>query len=792
MTVNMQLNNNPETAGSNAAGSPETGKNGGNGQKAKTGFLGHLNRQTEILRRRIWPAALAGLFYLFYFVGGVIGAVTRTRAYAEMYHYTAVQERSEMLATVSKVIGLRQPGFYFTILLAVILAVQGFSWLDSKQKIDFYESQPVSRKQRFRGIYWNSILIFAVPYLVSMLLGIIVAAGMGAMCGIMAAEAFCEFLRMLILFLGVYAISSLASMLTGNVIVACMASVVLLGYEWAFVIVLRSYAQKFFATYYYNNAGGGPLLSPIYNYMILQMTQQNGKLEYSSQYYGEMTSGFLNEIVHLTVPKDLITLCIWAGVSGLAYLCYVKRKNESAGSAVIFPAVRFVVKIGVALLGALYAGDVIISIFSASRNTTATVIVLLGIVIGAAVICCVIEIIYSFNFHAAFRGAWQIAIAAAAGVLIFVGFRNDLTGYDRYAPNPSSVESCALFSYDYTTSYYFDTSSEIKNSDDYFARYMKLTDVADVEKVALTSQKYTADMQKASAEGNADSSGTQGYQAAVLYRLKNGRMVYRSFTIPAAIDPAAMDAVTGTEEYREGYFPMYHDAGFLNGTDGNGATMTYDAGYGQKTVSADDYDGFKKAYAQDIVKFCYSFAHANTEIGSVTLTRKDLNDTYGSSQISFPVYPGYGNTIAWLKANDLWMDTEVSQDDVQSVTVTNSHNDLYQNQDQADPVGYQDLSVAVDYTDKASIAKILENCYPANLQGEWKTYDMADTNYSVQVTMKSTHKSGTSLSSEQDPGIAQDSKFAGGWSDNVFYYNFRAGQVPDFVASDTAREENAG
>jgi hypothetical protein len=251
-----------------------------------------------------------------------------------------------------------------------------------------------------------------------------------------------------------------------------------------------------------------------------------------------------------------------------------------------------------------------------------------------------------------------------------------------------------------------------------------------------------------------------------------------------------MDAVTGTEEYREGYFPMYHDAGFLNGTDGDGATMTYDAGYGQKTASADDYDGFKKAYAQDIVNFCYSFAHANTEIGSVTLTRKDLNDTYGSSQISFPVYPGYGNTIAWLKANDLWMDTEINKDDVQSVTVTNSHNDQYQNQ--ADPAGYQDLSVAVDYTDKASIAKILENCYPSNLQGEWKTYDMSDTNYTVQVTMKSTHKSGTSLSSEQDPGIAQDSKFAGGWNDNVFYYNFRAGQVPDFVASDTAREENAG
>ena len=64
--------------------------------------------------------------------------------------------------------------------LAVLLAVQGFSWMDSKRKLDLYLSVPVSSRKRFAVIYLNGAAIFAVCYLAMLLPALATCAVMGA------------------------------------------------------------------------------------------------------------------------------------------------------------------------------------------------------------------------------------------------------------------------------------------------------------------------------------------------------------------------------------------------------------------------------------------------------------------------------------------------------------------------------------------------------------------------------------------------------------------------------------
>ena len=68
---------------------------------------------------------------------------------------------------------------FLVFLLALLFAVQGFSWLDSRRKLDLYLSVPVSPRRRFAVVYGNGAAVFAVCYFVMLLLVLPAAGGDG-------------------------------------------------------------------------------------------------------------------------------------------------------------------------------------------------------------------------------------------------------------------------------------------------------------------------------------------------------------------------------------------------------------------------------------------------------------------------------------------------------------------------------------------------------------------------------------------------------------------------------------
>ncbi len=66
-------------------------------------------------------------------------------------------------------------------ILAILIAVQGFSYLYDRKKVDMYHSVPVSAKRRFAVIYLNGFLMYIIPALFGICIGILMAAAQGSL-----------------------------------------------------------------------------------------------------------------------------------------------------------------------------------------------------------------------------------------------------------------------------------------------------------------------------------------------------------------------------------------------------------------------------------------------------------------------------------------------------------------------------------------------------------------------------------------------------------------------------------
>ncbi|MGN0241850.1 MAG: hypothetical protein ACI4CS_09210, partial [Candidatus Weimeria sp.] len=176
--------------------------------------------QSDITKRRRWVVLLAFVTYLLYDMGAMA-----------LFLSEKMENQKVRIDRAAEILGAYSPNGVITIVGSVLLAVEGFSWLMNRQKLDFYESQPVSRNAHFFGVVINSTFILLLSHLAGTLGGIAVAAARRSMTAGVASSAFGAVLRDLCLYAAVFSMSMLAVMLTGNIIVSVIAAAVILVYE---------------------------------------------------------------------------------------------------------------------------------------------------------------------------------------------------------------------------------------------------------------------------------------------------------------------------------------------------------------------------------------------------------------------------------------------------------------------------------------------------------------------------------------------------------------------------------
>lgn len=627
-------NGGSEGAFSTGQAGGDLGDNGGAYfHKNDTGFLA---RQRQLFKRRLWPAALTFLGFLLYNVVGLATALTMSGQYAIEEHLSAAEQAARLREVIDSMLGYANPSVLMILVpVAAVLAIEGFSWMDSRSKVDFYESQPLSRGKRFLDICFSSFLYFFFSYVITLEAGLLITGLFHALTRAVLAEIVWNSLCVFALFLAVYGLGVLAAMLTGNVIVACLAFMVLILYEPIFRAVLGGYSSEYLTTYVSSSSGliSTNLLNPVTHY-------------YNSAAFD------------LKMP--LILTGIAALYFALAWLSYRVRKNEHAGTPVVFGPVRTVVRIAMSVIVGLVIGLFI----SFVRDTF--FINLAWMLLFTVITACIMQIIYDLDFRALFRRPLEILASAAIVTLIFLAFLFDVTGFDRFVPDPEKVQDAALYCMNTDTAYVSD-DGHYEGNDSFPRRYMRLTNIEDVTAIAEYGQKYTR-LQKSksgfpgSGQTSDDKGGTENtfWNFEVLYRMKNGKEIYRAFLIPSTVAPSMMDTVTATEEYREGTVNIYHD-NYLRKALSESVKIEIYYTNGSEYLSGpllDEamYEEFRKAYTQDLEQYSYSFARQNRPVGSVgiSLTRDSKRDDIPA--VSYSIYPSYSRTINFLKKNGCWLE----------------------------------------------------------------------------------------------------------------------------------------
>jgi len=718
--------------------------------------------------------------------------VSRTDDLIKAYGAAAAEKIAyqNLLITLKSVLG---PGFPFgvvtTAVIAFFSAVQGFSWLYSRKKIDFYMGMPVKRSKRFLVIWLNGILIYLIPYFIGKVLSILIAAVNHGLNGRVFEMAVQTFGLCLLLYLCVYHLAIFTVMLTGNVVITGMGFAVFCLYEFVGRMVYDEYHRLFFRYYNSYNFDSTPRLSPFRMYAQI----------------ADFMSGASEENAVWIIWKMVLFAVI---VGALAYLCYLKRPAEGAGRAMVFGFTKPIVKIGIVVLAALLTGIMAANLagFAPQDGNDGIGYVILLMALAVVLGCAAIQAIFDFDIKGVLRRKLHIIIAGVITAVIFLVFRYDLFHYDAYVPNAEKVESVAFVPKGYERvggfyGGYVDAEGSMSEME-YAMKYMFLTDVEDVCQLAeISMEEYNKlEWDRYSMDTFEDEdTGSYWSEAAIVYRLKNGKEVYRNLWVNVEDEKTQelLDHITGTAEFKEGYLmgaSKQLDA-VLNDPQYKMSVYYGDMVY-QSRMSREELNELLERYRKDIEKFSFLKAKESMPAGAVMIElEQELSENYyggyvrtsSVKEIGINIYPFYENCVSYLKEKGYYMDMQVDLDDIAQIQVVNYNSEAAEKlrsqqgdviEDEAVPAvaktqyaglaNSTETSVYADYTEKEEIEQIASVIYPREFVSlRWDNGLTYDKEYEVVVYFK--------------PGSEIVKEYG-----SSHYYRFVEGTVPQFVQEDTA------
>lgn len=701
----------------------------------------------ENQKRRIWVWVIALLLQMINYLGTLMVYITRIRKWYDEGVYGARKEYQTALCEAARdALSFGDRQWLVVGVLATVIAMQGFSYLYDRRKVDLYHSVPVPRKARFRVIYLGGIVMYLLTAIVSLILGTVVAGAMGAVNSEVLEAVALGFVWNLLFFMVLYHAMILAVMLTGNWFVTLLVYGALNIYEVGIYLLLESFKSHFFRTVSTLYVTVEPKLSPLYDY-------------YTNIYQLKSISGNPGRLLKMILPYCGKWIMIAVGLLAAAYFLYDRRASESAGRAIACRKVEPVFKVACAIPLSAMVGMIV---YEASYNSASLMAV--SMVVSGLLFCGVMEILYDFDLRSAVKHLISTGVAFIGILAVFFIFEQDLLGYDQYIPRADQIESMVVsFDCDYQE-YFEETETGINyiGKSDYHMEHMFITDVEPVLALAQKSlQEEWSEMK-------------DGRSVNVVYRLKSGRRVGRCFTVDFdnPVNAGYLDEILGSTEYQDGMYQSMTEPGMYDRV----SKITYSNGVTEMTLPAEDIRKLIELWNTDMRQMNFSRLHENYPCGSLTLTFKGSYFT-----LQWPVYESFGNTIYYLREQGAYYPIQLEAKDIESISITNYHHELYDNSDVESGVRvlteeaateydeYVDRTVMADFYDEEEIAEILENIYPTyEMNTTWNSYEGMDQNYDVQVSFK------------------PDTTYPYRRGAYYFSFQFFDGKVPEFVEKATA------
>lgn len=626
-------------------------------------------------KRRIWLWSISWLLFLLYYVAGcalaIISAHNNLNG-AELSRQLDDQEKWQaLIKAVFTFLGSNTFLFVVASVLAVISAIQGFSYLYNRRQVDLYHSLPVKKSRRFAVIWLNGILIYLIPSLTGILGGILVAVTQGLMNADILNTLCVTYAVTLLLYISLYNLTIIAVMLTGHVIITVFAIVVFQAYEFGLRLLMRMYMVSFFDKY------------PAYR-LGRDMRQM-----WLSPYWIYWEKVNWDRISWAAVATPLGSLFILAILFlMIGYLLYQKRPSEAAGRAMTFAVTKPVVKVALVVPVTLAAAILIKDMTSGYGYHAASGspwFIAFTILTASVIGCALIEVIYEFDIKACLSRKQYILISGGLAALIYLGFRYDVMQYDDYVPDPGEVKNYAVILGN--ESWYFDENYDIQNAHDFVADNMFLTDAEAVCRLAGIQPEAYRNMADTGPGMENESDVDQVCQ--VIYRLDNGREVERNIWIDHDNPETGeiLNRIVSSPEYKKGAFMVtadYFDNWLTDSGEGV-ASVHYKLGAYSHTVPEAEIGRLMEAYRRDLEFINYTDMNETLMAGTLEITKEYVHDgsQYQSSSRSYyydmNIYADCVQTIACLKDLGLYRDTVIDPEDVTQIEVTNYNYDIADN-----------------------------------------------------------------------------------------------------------------
>lgn len=408
------------------------------------------------------------------------------------------------------------PWYYLVAVVgAFICAFCSFGYLFSKKKVDFFHGLPVGRTKQFAMRYVSGVLVYLVPNLLMILTNVVIIAAVGGFSVEMAKTMFFGFCYHLLGFLVMYSAFCICIFLVGNLFVLFAVAGWMFAYVPAAVLLYEGMRQAFYKTYSYQNNSLFDLMkpfrffSPFYYYCgwMLNATDRGG--------IG--TGVFLFQ--------NLFYLAV---LVALGYVLYRIRPSEGAGKAIVFSWAKPLVRISSELIIGVGAAFLFYGMVGNRRIDSGWIV--FGGILGVVLSHMFIESVLHYDVRKCFADKLSMLAAAVVAVAFTIGMRYDVTGYDTYLPKQKQI-----------------VSVDIQTED---TRSVQIVSKEYRDSVTMTDMNLLYPFLQECRDRNMERA-TQTVRFVM--RLKNGKQVYRRYTIPAALLEAHYGVLFNSAEYKADY-----------------------------------------------------------------------------------------------------------------------------------------------------------------------------------------------------------------------------------------------
>lgn len=401
---------------------------------------------------------------------------------------------------------------------ALIVAVEGFSYLFSKSQVDLYHSAPTTRSRIFFANYLTGFLIWFVPFLIGSLfvwgLSLSYVAGSGG-AGTVSLLMIKLSGWLILAFLSVYHLCLLAVMFSGSRLPAIINLLILGLIVSAVYLVFYLLFNTCFDTF---------MDFTLPEQLIVMLSP----LISGFAYFYETGSPLYYAVFLLLLVLNL------AG----AWALYRKRPSELAERGVSNPWFHTPLRLVVSFVGALYG-----ALFFMALSDALFIWGVFGCVLFCVMIFGILDVIYHKSFKGFLSHKLQMALTVIAAVLVFLVFQLDLLGYDSYVPDEKNIVSASLYvpAFQDSSSHYIFQDGYLDYQTVYFTESYQTEDAAALHRLLTDGVQ---------ADGS--------HQIYVDIKLKNGMHFYRHFGLAKTENTMELlRPFIESEDYLNNYYGFY-------------------------------------------------------------------------------------------------------------------------------------------------------------------------------------------------------------------------------------------